>query len=358
MPKAKSITNKRKPNKNKTKTKKIDKKNRKHKGGSENNNNNNDNNNNSDAPPTQVDSTPVLDTSESKIKVSYRYAGIEFITIDKDFEIEKKDIALYEMQNIPYIKLSDELQQGLDRGDKYVLVVYDDNSYVPPEQLNQYKNKTPPYYLHLVVEYTKEYKYGLIKLDYAPLTPPDNSGPHNYIFQLYLLDGDNKLNDNKLSIIEGNSIKRSIHSEEYNHLDYLLVLLGLSTGDKPIETVQFKVNTNNSQPLPSSNVVPPPTPVVQNPNEALPVPEQQPQDGVKVINLNGEQPPTNQVEPEQPNEVSDAVLDAQAENGDPNEERERKEIDPNEDNNDNNGNNDNEIENEFANIENPPVEKA
>lgn len=353
MPKAKSITNKRKPNKNKKKTKKIDRKNRKHKGGSENENKNNNNN----TSLAQVESAPVLDTNKNKIQVSYRYAGIEFITIGKDFEIDKKDIALYEMHNIPYIKLSDELQQGLDRDEKYVLVVYDDNSYVSPEQLNQYKNKTPPYYLHLVVEYTKEYKYGLIKLDYAPLTPPDNSGPHNYIFQLYLLDSNNKLNENKLSIIEHNSIKRSIHSEEYNHLDYLLVLLGLSTGDKPIETVQFKVNTNNSQPLPSSNVAP--SPVVQNPNEALPVPEAQPQDGVKVINLNGEQPPANHVESEQSNEVNDAVLDAQAEHGDLNEEREKKEIDPNEDNdNDNNGNNDNEIENEFANIENPPVEKA
>jgi len=204
--------------------------------------------------------------------------------------------------------------------------------------------------LHLVVEYTSEYKYGLIKLDYIPLNPPDNSGPHNYLFQLYKVDGDKSINSNKLAIIEGDNSKRSIHSEEYNHLDYLLVLLGLSTGDKPVESVQFKVNTNNGQPLPSNNVAPV-IPVQQNLNDPLPISEGQPLGEVKTINIGGEQQPPNQVEPDQPNEVNDAVLDTMAEQADGNEHVEKKEVDPNEDNN---NNNDNEIENEFATMEKPP----
>lgn len=344
MPKAKSVMNKRKQRKPHKKTKKVNKKNRKHTGGFDNDNNNNNINNNPE---------PALDTDEPKFQVSYKYAGVEFITIDKDFEIEKKDLALYEMQNMPYIRLSQDIQQGLARGDKYVLIMYDDNSYVLPEQLNQYKNKTPPFYLHLVVEYSNEYKYGIVKLDYAPLTPPDNTGPHNYIFQLYKLDGDKKLNDNKLSIIEVDKLKRSIHSEEHNHMDYLLVLLGLSTGDKPVDIVKFKVNTNNNQPLPSSNVAPPPVSPVQTPTEQqLPL-EAASQGEVKTINLGGEPQPENQVEPDQPNEVNDKVLDVMAENEDKNEvalNAERKEvIDPNEDND--NNDNENEIEQEFANME-------
>jgi hypothetical protein len=352
MPKAKSITNtnKRKPNKKNKKSKKINKKNKLFIGGNDMNNNNNnvndndnnnDNNNDDNNDNNTIDSMnngnnkknyaqQLLDTNKPKMTISYRYAGVEFITINKEFEINKPDIELYEMQNIPYIKLSQELLQNIDNGSKYVLVMYDNNSYVSHELLNQYKNKTPPYYLHMVVEYTKEHKYGIIKLNYVPPTPPDNSGPHNYIFQLYKLNDDKKLNDNKLSIIENDKLKRSIHSEEHNHLDYLLVLLGLSTGDQPVESVTFKVNTNNNQQLlPSSNSnsnsniisSPPPLEVPQTPilQDPLPAPEVQSQDNVKRINLGGEQQITNMVEPDQPNEVNDRVLDSMAESSDSNE---------------------------------------
>ena len=234
--------------------------------------------------------------------------------------------------------------------------MYDDNSYVSPEQLYKYKNKSPPYYLHMVVEYTKEHKQGLIKLDYVPPTPPDNSGPHNYIFQLYLTK-DRKLNDNKIRIIEADKLKRRIHSEDHTHLEYLLVLLGLSTGDKPVESIQFKVNTNNNQPIAAINTSSQSPLTIPNiPINPLPIPEAPLQEDIKTININGGDQPIEQPEGEivgEPNEVNDKVLDAQAEQ-DPNEEREKNiESDSNEDND-----NDNEIDAEFKELENPLPETS
>lgn len=357
MAKSKSITNKRARKRNNKKSKKINKKNKKHTGGYQVNNNTNNtnkhmttninNNNFNDEKPNNLE---IIENA--RMSISYRYAGIEFIKIDKDFEIDKKDIHLYEMQNMPYVKLSSDLEQNLDNGSRYVLVMYDDNSYVTPEQLNQYKNKTPPFYLHMVVEYTGEHKYGLIRLDYAPPTPPDNSGPHNYIFQLYNLDGDKKLNNNKLNIIEADRTKRTIHSEEHNHLDYLLVLLGLNTGVKPIDTVQFKVNTNNNDPLPPNNMTQS-LPTTQSNTATLPAPaplSDMPDPNTKTINIGIEQQSDSQVEPDVPNEVNDKVLDSQAEHEDKNE---HSAIDENADLVDPNEEVDKKIDDEFTNIEKP-----
>jgi hypothetical protein len=80
-------------------------------------------------------------------------------------------------QEIPYIKLGENLINNLKSGRKYLLVMYDVNAIGGT-------------FVHMVVHFTSSKMRGVMKVKYFPPTPPAGTGNHKYIFEL--LDYDEK----------------------------------------------------------------------------------------------------------------------------------------------------------------------
>ena len=223
--------------------------------------------------------------SSDLMKITYRHAQAQnnengedkFTSLsDLPSEISLSDISLYQMHNLPYIKLDSSIMDQINGDGQYVLIMYDDNSVISPEE--KANNPKQAFYLHTVILYNKDFPHGKVQVRYMGPNPPENSNIHNYIFELYDMKDKNGnvrlINDIKLSKIDipkenndndsiessnltptenqnlgnvnqlgGGKNKRVIHSKKHNNIDYIKVLVGLSSEDKPIATNKFTVNS-------------------------------------------------------------------------------------------------------------------
>ena len=180
--------------------------------------------------------------------VFYESSG-EFIDI-KNFDtltMTQKD--MYNFNEIPSIKLtSNQYSNLLEGNNSYLLIMYDPNAISINNNNNNNNNNKPSLYVHLLVLYNKEdndinTKSGNIILDYKGPTPPKDTGEHPYIFELYQVPSGFKLDQDVINKLQS-SLGRTVKSKEYNNIDYLKVLLGMSSVDKPLSSQRFVIDSN------------------------------------------------------------------------------------------------------------------
>ena len=159
---------------------------------------------------------------------------------------------MYRFSEIPSIKLTTQQYSNLLKGNNsYLLIMYDPNS-VPnnSSNMNNSNNKSNKLslYVHLIVLYNKEdtdidTKSGSIVLNYKGPTPPRDTGEHPYIFELYQVPMNFNISADVVDKIN-TSFNRTISSKEYNNIDYLKVLLGMSSVNKPLSSQRFVIDSN------------------------------------------------------------------------------------------------------------------
>jgi phosphatidylethanolamine-binding protein (PEBP) family uncharacterized protein len=207
------------------------------------------------AETTPVEPTPVESTQELKnvdrMHIFYESSG-KFTDI-KNFDtlsMIQKD--MYNFNEIPSIKLTTQQYTNLLEGNNsYVLIMYDPNSVsnnITNTNNGNNKSSKSSLYVHLIVLYNKknsdfDTKSGNVVLDYKGPTPPRDTGEHPYIFELYQVPSNYTISSDIVEKIH-TSLNRTILSKEYNNIDYLKVLLGMSSVDKPLSSQRFVIDSN------------------------------------------------------------------------------------------------------------------
>ena len=202
------------------------------------------------------------DNIANKYSINYKIGEDDFIEVN-DIGIKSKSaIDYYKLSDVPYIRLPNNIYSNIINDDNtYILIMYDDNSILSEEIKAKSKNKQA-LYVHCIILYSNndsEVIPGDIMLDYRGPTPPDNTGVHNYIFELYeCSDISKSLNDLTESVNNiDNIFNRSLHSDNFANINYLKVMLGLSSGDEPAYRKMFSIDTNSelTHKLPISNSI-------------------------------------------------------------------------------------------------------
>lgn len=186
-----------------------------------------------------------ISSDDQLLQISYNTDGdFKYISDLPSLSMTQKN--KYNFQDIPYIKLSSNIHKLIGDGNKYVLLMIDTNSVIPSNSIGAGKDKA--IYVHMIVMYQKTdnddvTKSGLVILPYKGPTPPKNTGEHTYKFNLYKVTDTFDLNPDISSILT-DKYRRTIHSEQHDNLDYLKVLIGMSSGNTPVSTQQFVIDSN------------------------------------------------------------------------------------------------------------------
>ena len=180
--------------------------------------------------------------------IFYESSGEHFDIKNFDtLTMSQKD--MYNFNEIPSIKLtSNQYSNLLEGNNSYLLIMYDPNAVSINKNNNSNKLNNSSLYVHLIVSYNKEdndidTKSGNILLDYKGPTPPKDTGEHPYIFELYQVPIGFKIEQDIINRLQ-DSYGRTITSKEYNNIDYLKVLLGMSSVDRPLSSQRFVIDSN------------------------------------------------------------------------------------------------------------------